>query len=73
MKNNGFVEKLIASHHSRTEWRAVLDLDAQNLDPIATSCTTSTTFLQNLGNRCNDEFGLKKEDEPPFLIHGIHH
>ena len=54
MKNNGFVEKLIASHHSRTEWRAVLDLDAQNLDPIATSC--------------NDEFGLKKEDEPPLSL-----
>ncbi|MBO7454474.1 MAG: hypothetical protein J6T91_03805 [Alphaproteobacteria bacterium] len=34
MKNNGFVEKLIASHHSRTEWRAVLDLDAQDIDPM---------------------------------------
>ena len=28
------VAKMIAAHHSRTEWGAVLDLDAPDLDPI---------------------------------------
>lgn len=42
MKNNGFVEKLIASHHSRTEWIAVLDLD-----PMSYILHHIDDFLQN--------------------------